>query len=48
VRDKEVESKRTGGVLDIDKFQKGGSFNIIPDGALHARLHHMADTEELT
>lgn len=23
------------------KYQKGGAFNVIPDGALHARLHHM-------
>lgn len=23
------------------KFQNGGKFNVIPDGALHARLHHL-------
>lgn len=23
------------------KFQDGGKFNVIPDGALHARLHHL-------
>lgn len=25
----------------FQKFKKGGSFNLIPEGALHARLHHM-------
>lgn len=25
----------------FDKFKNGGSFNVIPEGALHARLHHM-------
>lgn len=25
----------------IDKFEKGGSFNIIPEGALHARKHNI-------
>lgn len=25
------------------KFQNGGQMNVIPDGALHARLHHMED-----
>jgi hypothetical protein len=23
------------------KFAKGGTMNIIPEGELHARLHHM-------
>ena len=27
--------------LDIPEFQNGGSINVIPDGALHARKHHM-------
>lgn len=26
---------------EIIEFKKGGSFNLIPEGALHARLHHM-------
>lgn len=26
---------------DINKFEKGGSFNIIPEGALHARKHNI-------
>lgn len=25
------------------KFQNGGQMNVIPEGALHARLHHMED-----
>lgn len=25
----------------FEKFQNGGKFNVIPDGALHARLHHL-------
>lgn len=28
---------------NIESFQKGGSVNVIPEGALHARLHHMED-----
>lgn len=30
-----------------EKFQEGGSINVIPEGALHARLHHM-DIEGIT
>lgn len=33
---------------EVEKFQKGGSFNIIPDGALHAHLHKMDDADGLT
>lgn len=29
-------------------FKDGGKFNVIPDGALHARLHHMDDADNLT
>lgn len=25
----------------FQKFKKGGAFNLIPEGALHARLHHL-------
>ena len=32
----------------ISKFQNGGSVNVIPEGALHARLHHMEDAKGLT
>lgn len=31
----------------FDKFQQGGSINVIPDGALHARKHNM-DVEGIT
>lgn len=31
----------------LPKFQKGGSFNVIPEGALHARKHNM-DVEGIT
>ena len=33
--------------LEIDEFKKGGKFNIIPEGALHARRHNM-DVENIT
>lgn len=33
---------------DVDEFKEGGSINVIPDGALHARLHHMEDADDLT
>lgn len=32
---------------DLEKFAKGGKFNVIPEGALHARLHHM-DMDDIT
>ena len=32
----------------LQKFQNGGSVNVIPEGALHARLHHMENAKELT
>ncbi len=32
----------------VDSFKQGGSFNIIPEGALHARLHHMKNDENIT
>ena len=32
----------------VSKFKEGGSFNLIPDGALHARKHHMENAEDLT
>lgn len=28
---------------EAQKFENGGQMNVIPDGALHARLHHMED-----
>lgn len=33
--------------LDVPEFQNGGSINVIPDGALHARRHNM-DLEGIT
>lgn len=33
---------------EVQAFKKGGSFNIIPEGALHARLHHMENADDLT
>ena len=29
-------------------FQDGGTVNVIPEGALHARKHHMEDDEHIT
>ena len=33
---------------NIEAFQNGGTMNVIPEGALHARKHHMADDEHIT
>lgn len=33
---------------EITEFKDGGSVNVIPDGALHARLHHMENADNLT
>ena len=30
------------------KFKEGGKMNVIPEGSLHARLHHMENAEGLT
>lgn len=40
-------------ILDVDntsleKLKEGGKFNVIPEGALHARLHHMENDENIT
>lgn len=32
----------------FNKYAVGGKFNVIPEGALHARLHHMEDDENIT
>ena len=32
---------------EVESFQKGGAFNVIPEGALHARKHRM-DIEGIT
>lgn len=54
----EVEEFKKGGTIsnvtriklvkDIEEFKKGGAFNVIPEGALHARLHHMENDENIT
>ena len=33
---------------DLYYFKDGGAVNVIPEGNLHARLHHMKDAEGLT
>ena len=33
---------------EIQQFKSGGSMNVIPEGSLHARLHHMEDADGLT
>lgn len=32
----------------IPEFKEGGKFNVIPEGALHARLHHIENADDLT
>ena len=32
----------------INSFKKGGQMNVIPEGALHARLHHMENGDKIT
>lgn len=32
----------------VEEFKEGGSFNVIPEGAFHSRLHHMENAENLT
>ena len=47
VKEEQVEVKK-----EIEQFEEGGKItstpNVIPEGALHARLHHMEDVDELT
>ena len=33
---------------DVQEFKEGGKMNVIPEGSLHARLHHMENAEGLT
>lgn len=33
---------------EINYFQNGGTVNVIPEGALHARKHHMENDEHIT
>lgn len=32
----------------VESHKEGGQMNVIPEGSLHARLHHMANAENLT
>ena len=32
----------------VSYFKKGGQMNVIPEGALHARLHHMENGDNIT
>lgn len=32
----------------LPEFKEGGKVNVIPEGALHARLHHMENADNLT
>ena len=32
--------------VDIIEFKNGGTFNVIPSGALHAHKHHLEDVDE--
>lgn len=34
--------------IEVEEFKEGGSFNVIPEGALHTRLHHMENADNLT
>lgn len=36
------------GELKPQQFKNGGELNIIPEGALHKNLHHMANDENIT
>ena len=33
---------------EVQEFKDGGKMNVIPEGSLHARLHHMENAEGLT
>lgn len=33
---------------EVEEFKEGGQMNVIPDGSLHARLHHMENGDKLT
>ena len=35
-------------VIQPGAFKQGGQMNVIPEGSLHARLHHMEDADGLT
>lgn len=33
---------------NLQQFKEGGQMNVIPEGSLHARLHHMENAENFT
>lgn len=33
---------------EVQEFKEGGKMNVIPEGSLHARLHHMENADGLT
>lgn len=33
---------------EVPEFKEGGKMNVIPEGSLHARLHHMENADGLT
>ena len=33
---------------EVPEFKEGGKMNVIPEGSLHARLHHMENADSLT
>ena len=43
-----TEQYKKGWPQFFNKFKEGGKVNVIPEGALHARLHHMEDADNLT
>lgn len=56
-RAKRLNSKLIKKVSEVDDvikseetplFKEGGSMNVIPEGSLHARLHHMDNADNLT
>lgn len=48
LKSREIINKYKNSEKEIGKFQNGGTMNVIPEGALHARKHHMADDEHIT
>ena len=36
------------GMEGVEEFKEGGQLNVIPEGSLHARLHHMENGDKLT
>jgi hypothetical protein len=36
------------GMEEVEEYKEGGQLNVIPDGNLHARLHHMENGDKLT